>query len=55
MPSLVLDKNNGDVLNVNADTIAKELAVNLNASKILFISDVPFIKDKEGNRISIIR
>lgn len=54
MPSLVLDKNNGDVLNVNADTIAKELAVNLNASKLLFISDVPFIKDKEGNRISII-
>jgi acetylglutamate kinase len=54
MPSLVLDKNNGDVLNVNADTIAKELAVNLNASKLLFISDVPFIKDKDGNRISII-
>ena len=26
MPSLVLDKNTADVLNVNADTIATELA-----------------------------
>ena len=39
MPSLVLDKNTADVLNVNADTIATELAVNLSASKLIFISD----------------
>ena len=54
MPSLVLDKNNGDVLNVNADTIAKELSVNLKASKLVFISDVPFVKDQDDARISVI-
>ena len=43
MPSLVLDKNTSEVLNVNADTIATELAINLSASKLIFISDVPFI------------
>jgi acetylglutamate kinase len=51
MPS-VLDKNTADVLNVNADTIATELAVNLSASKLIFISDVPYIKDLKGERIS---
>jgi acetylglutamate kinase len=49
-----LDKNNGDVLNVNADTIAKELAVNLKASKLVFISDVPYVQNHDGSRISII-
>jgi acetylglutamate kinase len=52
MPSLVLDKNTSEVLNVNADTIATELAINLSASKLIFVSDVPFIKDNKGNRIS---
>jgi len=52
MPSLVLDKNTSEVLNVNADTIATELAINLSASKLIFISDVPYIKDQEGKRIS---
>ena len=52
MPSLVLDKNTSEVLNVNADTIATELAINLSASKLIFVSDVPFIKDNSGNRIS---
>ncbi len=54
MPSLVLDKNTSEVLNVNADTIATELAINLSASKLIFISDVPFIKDTEGKRISAV-
>ena len=54
MPSLVLDKNTAEVLNVNADTIATELAVNLSASKLIFISDVPFIKDLKGERISAV-
>ena len=54
MPSLVLDKNTAEVLNVNADTIATELAVNLSASKLIFISDVPFIKDPKGERISAV-
>ena len=54
MPSLVLDKNTSEVLNVNADTIATELAINLSASKLIFISDVPFIKDKQGERISTV-
>mgnify|MGYP001260277012 FL=1 len=54
MPSLVLDKNTAEVLNVNADTIATELAVNLSASKLIFISDVPYIKDLQGERISAV-
>jgi acetylglutamate kinase len=54
MPSLVLDKNTAEVLNVNADTIATELAVNLSASKLIFISDVPYIKDLKGERISAV-
>ena len=54
MPSLVLDKNTSEVLNVNADTIATELAVNLSASKLIFISDVPYIKDLKGERISAV-
>jgi acetylglutamate kinase len=54
MPSLVLDKNTAEVLNVNADTIATELAINLSASKLIFISDVPFIKDLKGERISAV-
>ena len=54
MPSLVLDKNTSEVLNVNADTIATELAINLSASKLIFISDVPFIKDVQGERISAV-
>ena len=54
MPSLVLDKNTAEVLNVNADTIATVLAVNLSASKLIFISDVPFIKDLKGERISAV-
>ena len=54
MPSLVLDKNTSEVLNVNADTIATELAINLSASKLIFISDVAFIKDTEGKRISAV-
>ena len=49
---MFLDKNTADVLNVNADTIATELAVNLSASKLIFISDVPYIKDLKGERIS---
>ena len=54
MPSLVLDRNTAEVLNVNADTIATELAVNLSASKLIFISDVPYIKDLQGERISAV-
>ena len=54
MPSLVLDKNTSEVLNVKADTIATELAINLSASKLIFISDVPFIKDTQGERISAV-
>ena len=37
---------------MNADTIATELAINLSASKLIFISDVPYIKDLNGDRIS---
>ena len=54
MSSLVSDKNTSEVLNVNADTIATELAINLSVRKLIFISDVPFIKDTGGKRISAV-
>ena len=52
MPSIVLDKENSEVLNVNADTIATEIAIALNANKLIFISDVEYIVDQRGQRIS---
>ena len=52
MPSIVLDKENSEILNVNADTVATEIAIALNANKLIFISDVEYIIDQKGNRIS---
>ena len=54
MPSLVLDKNTSEILNINADTIATEVAVAIKANKLIFISDVEYIADNEGKRISVI-
>ena len=54
MPSIVLDKESSEILNVNADTVATEVAIALNANKLIFISDVEYILDKKGKRISVI-
>ena len=54
MPSLVLDKDTSEILNINADTIATEVAVAIKANKLIFISDVQYISDNKGKRISVI-
>ena len=53
MPSIVLDKESSEILNVNADTLATEVAIALNANKLIFISDVEYILDKKGNYVRI--
>jgi len=40
------------IVNVNGDPIAGELAAALEAEKLIFMTDVEGIKDKEGNLIS---
>ncbi|MCF6321835.1 MAG: acetylglutamate kinase [Rhizobiaceae bacterium] len=42
------DKN-GQTYNVNADTFAGAIAGALNATRLLFLTDVPGVLDKEGN------
>ena len=54
MPSLVLDKDSSEILNINADTVAMEVAAALKANKLIFISDVEYIADRKNNRISVV-
>jgi acetylglutamate kinase len=42
----------GQHLNLNADTAAAEVAVGLAATKLLFLTDVPGIKDQDGSLLS---
>lgn len=55
MPSLVFDYNNGDVLNINADSVASKIAIEIKADKLIFISDIDSVKDKNGNRLSVVK
>ena len=50
MTSLVLDKDTSEILNINADTIATEVAVAFKANKLIFISD--FAVQKQGFEFS---
>lgn len=43
----------GQVLNINADTMACELAVGLNAEKLIFITDKPGILHDQKDESSI--
>jgi acetylglutamate kinase len=43
---------NGQPLNVNADTVAGEIARALAAEKLVFFTDVPGLLDREGRLIS---
>jgi acetylglutamate kinase len=47
--SLGADQN-GEVLNINADTVASEVAVALGASKLILMSDVPGLLRNIGDR-----
>lgn len=51
--SLAVDKEGG-VLNVNADTIAKELAGALRAEKLIILTDVPGVLEDEKNPTTVI-
>jgi amino-acid N-acetyltransferase len=42
----------GDMFNVNADTVALEVAATLKAEKLIFLTNVDGILDADGNRIS---
>jgi len=42
----------GHSYNINADTVAAEIAVGLGASKLILLTDVPGVQGQEGNVIS---
>ncbi len=42
----------GNAYNINADTMAAELAIALRADKVILLTDVPGVKDSDGQVIS---
>jgi acetylglutamate kinase len=48
----VAGSDEGETLNLNADTFASALAVALHAEKLVLITDVEGVKDEAGNRIT---
>jgi len=48
------DKDPVRLLNINADVIASEIAVALKAEKLIFLTDVPGIRDSEGKPLSLL-
>jgi len=53
--SLAVNCKTSEILNINADTITSSLAASLKAEKVIFISDVDFVKDKNNQKISVIK
>lgn len=47
-----LDRDDGEVLNVNADTAAGAIAASLGARLLVFITDVPGVRGKDGRVIA---
>ena len=45
----------GNAYNINADTVAAEIAVALNASKLILLTDVPGVMDAEGTVLGELR
>jgi len=45
----------GNAYNINADTVAAEIAVGLSASKVLLLTDVPGVLDADGKVLSELR
>jgi acetylglutamate kinase len=45
-------RRTGEALNINADYVASAIAASLKAEKLLLITDVPGIKDGDGNVMS---
>jgi acetylglutamate kinase len=50
--SIAVEEATGQAFNVNADAVAAELAIALGAAKLVFVSDVPGLIDKEGDLCS---
>lgn len=46
-----LDKDDGEILNVNGDTAAGAIAASLGARLLVFITDVPGVRGKDGRVI----
>jgi len=46
--------DDGQALNINADTAAAELAATLGASKAIFLTDVPGVLDADKNLLSVL-
>ena len=47
----VAPDRNGQTYNINADTFAGSIAGALDAKRLLFLTDVPGVMDKDGNVI----
>src|SRR5205807_1111681 len=45
----------GNAYNINADTVAAELAVALKASKLILLTDVPGVQDPSGKVVAELR
>lgn len=54
IPSMCVDENDGEHLNVNADTAAMAVAQALGAEKLIFLSDVNGVRREKDNPDSII-
>ena len=46
---------NGETYNINADLVAGEIAVALNAEKLILLTDIEGVKDKKGGFLSTLR
>ncbi len=55
LASLAADQPSGELLNVNADIFAATCAALAGASRLLFITDVPGVLDREGRRLEQVR
>lgn len=53
--SMLFDYKSSDVLNINADSLATDIAINTHAKKLIFVSDVNGVYDKNKNIIPKIR
>ncbi|MCA6070906.1 MAG: acetylglutamate kinase [Endomicrobium sp.] len=51
----VASDSNGNVLNINADTLASSIAVAFKAQKLIFLTDVPGVFDKNKKMIKEIK
>ena len=54
MPRLLALGPAGEVLNVNADDAAADLARGLRAAKLLYLSNIPGILDRDGDLLSVL-